>query len=648
MYPGLVVMLVLAISRELLIDCKHHNNFAPSVQAFQRQLSLSASHRRLAPIIGPKRPQTELLASLITGNSTTAATNEDKSSSTPLDHPPLSLGEVDVLYGRTSSLLYDPVQERYVLTPTQTPIDNLYDQQVDNQNNDLTQSITTTTEARSSFRLKLGLTRFLHHTILPRLAVAFLPAGVTPNYYRFTKWRILQRFVSSNLHVIGTQSLLLGLGIQATRSQLTALSAALNWVLKDALGKLVRMLWASKMGRRFDSDAKRWRFRASFLYAAGNGLEIVTCCHPAAFLIWATAANCCKQVSMLTSSSTRTALYNSFRDGTRENIGDITAKGEAQIAVVDLMGIASGVSLSRAVGTSVRSIAVLYAILQATELVFMYRQLRAVHYRVLNFERLVHVIQQFCRENNSQDGTVRLDAQEMSSNTTATATTTTTNAMTMNTRGNGSSTASYSKLSTPQDMAEHEPIFWPPPHLSRRAIAYGSLGRAKLAPEELEQLLNICSKERFLLIVGPNVKNPQRSWIDRCPSGNRARPISTAVTNKESAERIARVQENCHIVLHADATNVDIVKSTLALTLLREKLARLAALDPTLDPETLRSSDCFDLIASSLQEANIGFPRLLRSLTKNGWESPARYMFGRVQKRATWPLVSSSKPAKST
>ena len=51
-------------------------------------------------------------------------------------------------------------------------------------------------------------------------------------------------------------------------------------------------------------------------------------------------------MSMLTSSATRNALYNSFRDGSKENIGDITAKGEAQIAVVDLLGIMSGVFLS--------------------------------------------------------------------------------------------------------------------------------------------------------------------------------------------------------------------------------------------------------------------------------------------------------------
>jgi hypothetical protein len=44
-------------------------------------------------------------------------------------------------------------------------------------------------------------------------------------------------------------------------------------------------------------------------------------------------------------SSTRIAIYNSFRDGTREKIGDITAKGEAQIAFVDSLGMASGVTL---------------------------------------------------------------------------------------------------------------------------------------------------------------------------------------------------------------------------------------------------------------------------------------------------------------
>ncbi|GMH57507.1 hypothetical protein TL16_g02399 [Triparma laevis f. inornata] len=79
-------------------------------------------------------------------------------------------------------------------------------------------------------------------------------------------------------------------------------------------------------------------------------MEIVTYAFPLFFLFYATLANCLKQISMLTSSSTRNALYNSFREKGRENIGDITAKGEAQISVVDLFGIASGVCLSKFVG----------------------------------------------------------------------------------------------------------------------------------------------------------------------------------------------------------------------------------------------------------------------------------------------------------
>ncbi len=55
------------------------------------------------------------------------------------------------------------------------------------------------------------------------------------------------------------------------------------------------------------------------------------------------------QVSMVTSSATRNTIYRSF--ALRENIGDITAKGEAQIAVVDMLGILSGILLSDTVGT---------------------------------------------------------------------------------------------------------------------------------------------------------------------------------------------------------------------------------------------------------------------------------------------------------
>jgi hypothetical protein len=229
------------------------------------------------------------------------------------------LNEVDVRHGTKTQLIYDPAKERYI----------------DSQ-----------TYASSKYKYK-SLTSTIRQKGYQTISNAFLPEGVTPSYYKFIQWRIIQRYISAIVHVFGTQSLLMGLGIQSkSAANALGLSAALNWVLKDALGKIVRMLWASKMGRKFDPDAKRWRYRSSLLFALGNGLEVMTYVFPSLFLVLATMANSFKQMSMLTSSATRNALYNSFRDGSKENIGDITAKGEAQIAIVDLFGIISGVLLS--------------------------------------------------------------------------------------------------------------------------------------------------------------------------------------------------------------------------------------------------------------------------------------------------------------
>ena len=287
-----------------------------------------------------------------------------KSSSFRSGHslPPISDRNVEL--NTTEALVYDPEKDRFVRASSAEGLAALY-------------SVDSSTEGFST-----RLRRAVKH--------AFLPEGVNKSYFHFMKWRICQRFINSNLHVLGTQSLIMGLGIKSSKT--LGISAALTWVLKDALGKLTRLVWASRMGRRFDSDAKRWRFRASLVYALGNYLEIVTYINPRLFLLWATIANSCKQVAMLTSSATRTSLYNSFRDGKRENIADITAKGEAQIAVVDLVGIAFGVVLSRVIGTSIRNVLTTYFILQVLEIFCLFRQIKGVEFTVLNFERMTRVI----------------------------------------------------------------------------------------------------------------------------------------------------------------------------------------------------------------------------------------------------------------
>jgi hypothetical protein len=575
------------------------------------------------------------------------------------------LTEIDVRYNLKSVLHYDPSLERYV------PLDDHHDDGHSKLDSSYG-SNTSTSQGKKKRRRKVPgrrLVKKIRQRFWPSIMGAYIPEGVTSNYYNFSKWRILQRYISANVHVLTTQSLLMGLGIKSakggSRAASLGVSAAVNWVLKDALGKISRMVWASRMGRKFDSDAKRWRFRSSILFATGSGLEVVTYLYPHWFLVLATIANSLKQMSMLTSSATRNAIYNSFRmaenvppvqertsrvnvnggdvlpNGAnnnntsksknnnnspqrkpktktgsgdaplRENIGDITAKGEAQIATVDLLGIGSGVALSKLMGVdSMTRILAVYSCLQICEMYSMYKLTRSVVFNMLNFEKLYGMVesivdqQQPLREPSSSS----LNGSSSAGSRKNTTPSTSSSVMTVEDM--------EALLPTPSEAAQTEKIFLPPTHLARKAIAFGSIGRAKCSPDELSELLDIFKGERYMIVVGENMKHSNQ---------NKGR----------SPEE--RLREHCHVVLHRDATNLDIVRSILALGWLRQELAQRARDDPQNAPN-MRSRDCYHLLKDSKQKADQLYPLFVEGLEHNEW-STSRFMFGRVIMRAEWDIV---------
>ena len=107
------------------------------------------------------------------------------------------------------------------------------------------------------------------------------PGEVTPDYWEWCKWRAVHRIFSSMASVFGTQSLLLAVGLGAKRTLPAA--AAINWVLKDGLGRLGRLSVATKFGESFDSDLKvSLVLRGFFVYflffgeAEGGGCRIAS------------------------------------------------------------------------------------------------------------------------------------------------------------------------------------------------------------------------------------------------------------------------------------------------------------------------------------------------------------------------------------
>lgn len=91
---------------------------------------------------------------------------------------------------------------------------------------------------------------------MDNLAHAFFPSNhdVTPDYWGYAQWRALHRIFSSMGGVFATQSMLQAVGVGAQRA--LPASAAINWVLKDGLGRLGRLSVATQWGRSFDADLK--------------------------------------------------------------------------------------------------------------------------------------------------------------------------------------------------------------------------------------------------------------------------------------------------------------------------------------------------------------------------------------------------------
>lgn len=168
-------------------------------------------------------------------SSSSSSSSDDSSSLSPLL---LSVREDD---GRGGSrpVEYNPLTQRF--EPLSLPSSS---------------SLPSTTPSPSSSSLK----RFL--------SKCFLPGGdITPDYYRYTLWRIGQRLVSATSAVFGTQALLMALGVSSSSSSsssLLGIHAATMWVLKDALGKCSRIVWASKVITLFYSNISP--FHVYFIY----------------------------------------------------------------------------------------------------------------------------------------------------------------------------------------------------------------------------------------------------------------------------------------------------------------------------------------------------------------------------------------------
>lgn len=222
----------------------------------------------------------------------------------------------------------------------------------------------------------------------------FLPDGypdsVGPDYLGYTRWRLAAFFFGGGVGVFSTQGLLLAVGVG--RQSAAPLAAALQWVIRDGLGRAGRMLF-SQVGTGFDAETKQYRLAAAFVLNMSCALESITPAVPHLFLPLACLANMAKGASTVAAASTRSAIYRSFMR--RENLGDITAKQETVGVAGDLMGTAMGILLSRLTAHSKRMATVAFVSLSFAHLFSVYREIKAIQLGTLNRQRAHLMIQKY-------------------------------------------------------------------------------------------------------------------------------------------------------------------------------------------------------------------------------------------------------------
>jgi Vitamin B6 photo-protection and homoeostasis len=227
--------------------------------------------------------------------------------------------------------------------------------------------------------------------ILCQLLPFGYPSSVKTGYGRFAAFQFLAAILGTVCGVISMQSLFHAVGIGS--SSTPAIAAALNWIIKDGLGQLGGVLFASAVNSKFDADPKRWRLMAAVSLDLSCFIEVLSPLAPGYFLIIASIANVGKNISYLAASSSRAAIHKSF--AIHENLGDVTAKTGSQSILASLIGTSIGISAASYMGDQFLYTTAFFLACSCTGLFSTYLSLKHVVINTFTITKLDVILDNF-------------------------------------------------------------------------------------------------------------------------------------------------------------------------------------------------------------------------------------------------------------
>lgn len=164
-------------------------------------------------------------------------------------------------------------------------------------------------------------------------------------YLSYILYDNLQDLTTSLRSVLATQRILEGVGVG--RSDATALSATLNFLLRDGCGMIASLLFTSLAASTFRRNIKRWKYFADIMVDIGITLEIIAPSLLATrfsgyFLPLLCLGNVCKALCGVAAGATAGAFQMFWAvelTGSEDGISEVSAKNGAQRTVMGGLGL---------------------------------------------------------------------------------------------------------------------------------------------------------------------------------------------------------------------------------------------------------------------------------------------------------------------
>jgi hypothetical protein len=206
------------------------------------------------------------------------------------------------------------------------------------------------------------------------------PFSVKKGYLGFSTYTFFSNVCFNTMNFITTQVLISAMNLNISKSTGVAISAGMNWALKEGLGQLGSIAFSTKYVSVIDKYAKPWRIASISLVSVGCLMEASAILIPTYFLFIATVSTITKLIAINANIFSRTAVIEFFSK--QSNIVDLSNKFSLQNNVALLLGNLIGFGISLLI--DITKFQILFPVLCGFSIINILTSIQAIKY--INFD----------------------------------------------------------------------------------------------------------------------------------------------------------------------------------------------------------------------------------------------------------------------